>query len=155
MARGYIVAFDSATPILYDGGDRPFSVTSMSSVARAVVGVLQRFDSIRNRVVYIHDLVITQKQVLAIAQKLVPERKWDPVTVSTADLEAKSWEDVKKGEVFQKSALGFLARAVFGEGYGGEFGRVDNEELGLGFGSEDELEELVKKALEGSAVPSS
>jgi hypothetical protein len=68
MAQGLILAFDSETPPLYDGGDRPFSVSNLASVGQAVVGVLRHFDETRNRVLYVPDLVITQNKVLSIPE---------------------------------------------------------------------------------------
>jgi hypothetical protein len=64
---------------------------------------------------------------------LAPERKWNPVVANTADLEAKLQDNYAKGAINLHSSLGFLIRAAFGEGYGGEFQHVDNELIGTGF----------------------
>lgn len=155
MAQGFIFAFDSITPPLYDGGDRPFSVSNLASVGQAVVGVLRHFDETCNRVVYVHDLVITQNKILSIARKLASERKWNPVVMKTADMEAESRDNYAKGVISLHSSLGFLYRAAFGEGYGGEFQHVDNELIGTGFKTDTDLEELVKAALDHTLVPGS
>lgn len=152
LAKGLIVALDSETPTLYDGGDRPFSVSNLASVGQAVIGVLSHFEETRNRAIYVHDLVITQNQVLSIAQKLAPERKWNPVIVNSVDLEAKSRDAFSNGVINMHSSMGFLVRAVFGEGYGGRFYHVDNELIGTKFKTETELEGLVKAALDRTLV---
>ncbi|KAF2871443.1 putative oxidoreductase CipA-like protein [Massariosphaeria phaeospora] len=155
MAKGFVIAFDSETPSLYDGGDRPLSVSNLASVGQAVVGVLRNPRETRNRVMYVHDLVITQNKVLAMARKLAPARTWNPVVVDTADLEARSRDAYAKGVVTIHSSLGLLIRAAFGEGYGGEFQRVDNELLGVGFKTDVDLEAMVKDAMDHTLVPGS
>jgi hypothetical protein len=150
MAQGFILAFDSENPPLFDGGDRPFSVSNVASVGKAVVGTLQHFSKTANRVIYVHDLVITQNQVLAIARKLAPERMWKPVVVKTEELEAQSRENYAKGNITLHSSLGFLIRAAFGEGYGGEF-----QHVGVGFQTEADLEKMVDAALHHALVPGS
>ncbi|KAE8379007.1 hypothetical protein BDV26DRAFT_260416 [Aspergillus bertholletiae] len=146
LAAGFFFDFRSDTPAFYDGGDRPFSTTTLATIGKAVVAVLKHFDETKNRPVYLHDLVTTQRQIYAIVQKLAPERKWSPVDVSTAELEVKGrqgWTGVPD----LQSVVGLLCRAVFAEGYGGEFKDVDNELLGLGFKTEAELEAVVKTVL--------
>ncbi|KAJ5101271.1 hypothetical protein NUU61_003493 [Penicillium alfredii] len=152
LAFGFHVNFKSENPVFYDGGDRPFSSTTLATIGKSVVSVLTHLQETKNKAIFVHDLVTTQQQVLSIARKIAPARKWEPVTVSTADLEAQSQEQYSKGIISLESSLGFLTRAVFAEGYGGRFKHVDNELLGIGFKTEADLEELVKATLTGSAA---
>lgn len=154
LALGFHLQFDSETPPFYDGGDRPFSTTTLATIGQAVVEVLRHFDETRNRVVFVHDAVVTQRKILSIAQKIAPDRKWNPVTVSTTDMEAKSRDSYVEGVFDLNSSLGFLCRALFGEGYGGEFQNVDNELLGMGFKTDADLEELVRAAMHQKSVVS-
>lgn len=147
MKRNFIVDFASDTPAFFDGGDRPFSATTLATVGQAVVGVLRNPDETRNRVVFVHDMIITQRKILKVAQTVAPQRKWDPVTVKTTDLEAASQKNYDNGEFDMKSSMGFLMRAVFGEGYGGEFKNVDNELLGITGKTDNDLKALVQEAL--------
>ncbi|KFY64888.1 hypothetical protein V496_02963 [Pseudogymnoascus sp. VKM F-4515 (FW-2607)] len=147
LAKGFFVDFKAETTPFYDGGDRPFSTTTLATIALAVVGVLQHPDETRNRAVFVHDRVTTQREILGIAEKLKPERKWATVDVSTADMEAASQEKFAEGKVDLGALMGFLIRAVFAEGYGGEFEEVDNELLGIPLKTDAELEELVGAAL--------
>lgn len=151
LAYGFLLRFDSESPPFYDGGDRPFSTTTLASVGQAVVGVLRHVDETRNRVVYVHDLVTTQRKILSIAQRIAPDRKWNPVDMSTNDTAATSREKYAQGMTDMESSMGFLCRAIFGEGYGGEFQNVDNELLGIGFKTDADLEELVRAVLSRSA----
>ncbi|UNI18601.1 hypothetical protein JDV02_004858 [Purpureocillium takamizusanense] len=147
MRRNLIFDFASEKPAFYDGGDRPFSATTLASVGRAVVGVLRHVDETRNRVIFVHDMVVTQRKILAVARAIAPHRRWDPVTVKTTDSEAASRKKYDNGEFDMMSSMGFLMRAVFGEGYGGEFKHVDNELLGVAGKTDAELEGLVRDAL--------
>ncbi|KAF7624917.1 putative oxidoreductase CipA-like protein [Aspergillus flavus] len=147
LNAGFFFDWRSEAPTFYDGGDRPFSTTTLATIGQAVVGVLLHFDETKNRPVYIHDLVTSQRQIYTIVQKLAPQRKWNPVDVSTAELEVKAREEWAKGNTDLRSIVGLLCRAVFAEGYGGEFKNVDNELLGLGFKTEADLEEVVKTIL--------
>lgn len=144
---GFFVDFKAETTPYYDGGDRPFSTTTLATIGKAVVGVLQHLDETRNRVVCVHDLVTTQREILAIAEKLALGRTWTPVDVSTADMEIAAQGKYEKGMVDLGASMGFLIRAVFGDGYGGEFEEVDNHLLGILLKTDAELEELVGAAL--------
>ncbi|KAJ6438252.1 oxidoreductase CipA-like [Purpureocillium lavendulum] len=150
LNRNFIVNFASDTPSFYDGGDRPFSTTTLATIGQAVIGVLRHFEETKNRVVFVRDLVTTQRKVLTIAQRLAPERKWTPVTVNTADLAAASEEKYANGDFSLEASIGFLMRAIFAEGYGSVFDKVDNELLGIAGKTDADLEDLVRTALAGA-----
>ena len=126
---------------MYDGGERRFSTTRLETVGKAVVEVLKHPDETSNRDVYVHDAVVTQKQLAQLAGK-----KWEAPNVDTAVLEKESYAELGKEQPdFTSAMYGFLKRAVWGEGYGGEFTEVDNELLGIKMMSEKELEDVVKE----------
>ncbi|KAL3457254.1 hypothetical protein BJX64DRAFT_20737 [Aspergillus heterothallicus] len=148
LAMGFQVDLKSENPVLYDGGDRPFSTTTLATVAQAVVGALDHLKETKNRAVYVHDMVTTQRHLLSLARKIAPERRWEPVNVSTDDMERKARENLAQGKVDFVSQVGFYTRSVFAEGYGGEFVRVDNELLGLGYKSDTDLEIILTGILQ-------
>ena len=133
---------------LYDGGDVPFSATLLSAVGQAIVGVLHKPEQTKNRIPRVQSASVTQKKLLAMAQKLRPEREFKTEIVSTEDIERQSWESVKSGQGDIGAAMfGFLFRAVFGKGYGGQLRDLDNELLGVHALSEKEAEEIVARYL--------
>ncbi|KAL3449878.1 hypothetical protein BJX65DRAFT_32731 [Aspergillus insuetus] len=148
LAVGFQVDLKSEHPAFYDGGDRPFSTTTLATVAQAVLGVLGHLEETKNRAVYVHDVVTTQRHLLSLARKIAPERRWEPVSVSTEDMERKARENLAQGKVDLVSLIGFYSRSVFAEGHGGEFARVDNEMLGLGYKSDADLEIILKGVLQ-------
>jgi hypothetical protein len=126
---------------MYDGGDGAFSTTRLGTIGKAVVGVLQHPAETRNAYVYVHEAVMTQKQLARFAGK----DPWEAEDVSTAVLESEAYAELGKkkeeGERdFGKAMLGFIKRAVWGEGYGGVFAKVDNALLGIEMMSEQELQ---------------
>jgi hypothetical protein len=55
-------------------------------VGLGTVGILSHYEETKNRSVRFHDIAVTQNQLLAIAKKAAPEKKWAPVPTSTADM---------------------------------------------------------------------
>lgn len=147
LAFGFFLNMKGGETPLYDGGDRPFSTTTLSTVGKAVVEVLCHFEDTKNRVVFVQDLVTTQKEILKIAQGVKPERTWIPKGVSTAEMEARAHKNYANGLFDLVSSVGFFCRSVFAEGYGGEFQEVDNELLGIQQKTSIDLEALIREAL--------
>jgi len=144
---GFLLNTKEGKPQLYNGGDREFSTTTLSNVGHAVVGVLTHYEETKNRPIYIQDRVISQNRLLEIAKKVAPEKKWEPVTVSTADIKKNSDEKLAKGEITQEVMYGYIFVSVFDEAYGGRFERLDNDLLGVPQGTDAEIEAVFKKLL--------
>ncbi|KAJ5429461.1 hypothetical protein N7491_006477 [Penicillium cf. griseofulvum] len=119
LAYGFFFSLDGGSTPFYDGGDHPFSTTTLATIGRAVVEVLRHSENTRNRAVFVHDLITTQRKMLAIAQKVMPDRTWNPSDVSTADMENMARDNYAKGMNDMAALMGFFCRSVFGEGYGG------------------------------------
>ncbi|KAL7272793.1 hypothetical protein RUND412_004380 [Rhizina undulata] len=138
------LGFNKATKTarIYDGGDRHFSTSKLADVGRAVAGILAHPAETRNRLVYVHSTAVTQNQLLAIYEKQTGE-KWTVVNVRTEDVEKQAYEKIGRKDF--SGFVDLIHRAIFGEGYGGDFrGKVDNELLGIKEISDVEVEELVK-----------
>ncbi|KAL4781121.1 hypothetical protein BJX76DRAFT_24699 [Aspergillus varians] len=143
LALGFQVDLRSEHPPFFDGGDRPFSTTTLATVAAAVVAVFDHLDETKNRALYVHDVVTTQRHLLTLARQIAPKRRWEPVQVSTEDMERVAREKHAKGQDGLEGSMGFFCRSVFAEGYGGEFQQVDNALLGLGCKTDADLEILL------------
>ena len=131
---------------LFDGGDVSFATTPLPMVAKGTVAVLHKAAETENRAVRIQGTAITQKKLFGIAQRVVGKDGWTITEADTADRERQSYENLKNdpGNVFGW-VIGFLQRAVWGEGYGGDFSKDnDNELLGLKELSEEEVEDIVR-----------
>jgi uncharacterized protein YbjT (DUF2867 family) len=140
----FLADLSSSEPVLYDGGDRKISMTTLSGVGKAVVGVLKNLDATKNKTVFVREADLSQKDLLQLAGKKTAKSQ----SVATTDLEKEAFAELQKPEpnvpVF---VFGFLKRAIFGEGFGSLFPAEDlsNELLGVGKLSDEELKALVSK----------
>lgn len=139
-------------PKFFDGGKNVFSATTLDSVGQAVVGVLSHPEETKNRFVYVKDIDISQAQLLEIAKKIDPEKKWEePILINTADIEKSSYDSLANGEVTPSVMMAFLMRPIFGPPeYGSRFTKTDNELLGLKGKTEADVEALLKPLILGS-----
>ncbi|KAL5046557.1 hypothetical protein BDW71DRAFT_207350 [Aspergillus fruticulosus] len=129
---------------LFDGGSHPFSTSRLETVARAVVASLYNPDETRNRVVRVHDAVLTQRKLLGIAKMWTSGFEWKNVDVDAQAEVDGLLVQLEKG--FNPAlAPGLFAAALMSGRYGGEYKKVDNELLGLGFMSEKEIEQFGSK----------
>ncbi|KAH1497219.1 hypothetical protein KXV74_005078 [Aspergillus fumigatus] len=102
------------------GGEHPFSTTSVASMGKAVAGALRNADATKNRVLYVHDMVLAQRK---------------------AEL-ADMVHQIGEKRIEMSLILGLLKAAVFSGKYPSEYKTVDNELLGLGIMGEEELEAM-------------
>ncbi|OAL27572.1 hypothetical protein AYO22_03476 [Fonsecaea multimorphosa] len=153
IKAGLLIDLRGHKVTLYDGGDRPVSATRLSTVGKAVVGVLNHYDETANRAIYVQDIAISQKRLLEIAQKLTPEETWTVETADTAQMEAEAREQLSKGSSDPRIWYAFVKRAGFGDGYGSHFQELDNDLLGIPEMTEGEIESLMA-SLMGQDDPS-
>ena len=127
----------------YDGGETPFSATTLSTIGKAVAASLKEADETKNRAVFVQDAIVTQKQLGAMSEKATGQ-KWEAQDHSTAQIEKDAYAELGKEKPDYRSAmLGFIINAIFRKGYGSEFEHTDNELLGIKMMNEKELEAVV------------
>lgn len=147
LERDFLLRISDAKPVILDGGDLPFSATTLGSVADAVVGILTHPEETKNRSVRIHDIVISQNQLLALAKKVAPNKSWEVVPAKLDDLIAEADARLARGNFDMETFAPYLSRATLDPGYGGKFDTTDNELLGVKGVSEDEVTQILKKIL--------
>ncbi|SPO06191.1 related to 2`-hydroxyisoflavone reductase [Cephalotrichum gorgonifer] len=142
---GFIINAKTHVTTLPDGGNRRFSVTRLSTIGKALVGVLANLDETKNKSVYVHDAAITKNELIAIFKK-IDSQEWATTITDTAEIEADAYAELaKENPDIQSAMVGFIARAIYGEGYGGDFTeRLWNELLGLPVLTAVEVEEVVR-----------
>ena len=133
------------THTIYDGGDQPFSTTTVADVAKAVVGVLKRPDEYKNRAVFVNSAIVTQNQLLAAAKKVGPKGAPFLTESKTSD---ESYNESSKAmqagaEISIPIVLGFLRKSVYDPTYGNKFSQDDSKSLGIHLMNEAEVEALV------------
>ncbi|KAK0610143.1 hypothetical protein B0T17DRAFT_545992 [Bombardia bombarda] len=138
-----------AKPVIINGGDLLFSATTLASVGAAVVGVLSHPEETKNRSVRVHDIVLTQNKLLAMAREVAPQKDWQIVHADLDAMVKVAGERLAQGIVDMESAGPFLAKATLDPEYGCVYGEseLDNELLGVKGVTEGEVKEMVKKYL--------
>ncbi|KAF2280588.1 isoflavone reductase family protein [Westerdykella ornata] len=58
---------------VYDGGETRFSACTLGFVAQAVLRVLEREEQTENRMLYVHSLSVTQREVVKAVEKVLGE----------------------------------------------------------------------------------
>lgn len=144
---GFLVNAKEHKAVVYDGGDIPVSLTTLPTIGKAVVGIINSLDSTKNRAVYYHDAALTQNQIIDIFKK-IDGKEWTIQQASTAEVEKGAYEALSKGENIHKAMVDFILRAIFSKEHEPNFtGRVDNEVLGLKEKSHEEIVGVLKALL--------
>jgi uncharacterized protein YbjT (DUF2867 family) len=128
LEMGIIVDLARHTAVLYNGGDVPFSATTLADVAKAVLGVINSQNETANRLVYIHSALVTQNQLMRYAHDK-DKKKWDVVVKDTETVKRDSFEKLEKGDIadVDNAMLGFCFTAMFDREYGCDFSsKLDN-----------------------------
>lgn len=150
LVDGFVMDPRSRVVKLYDGGKNLFSTTTLATVGRAVVAVVDNCHLTSNRAVYIQDIATTQAELVEMAQEATANdggKDWTIEAIDTAELEAESWSGFKQGLFTPKVFFGFAARAAFASGYGGHFQILDNELLGIRQMQREDLREFVHRVV--------
>jgi hypothetical protein len=147
LQKGFIMNLREYSVQLRDDPDRPFSTTSLRTVGKGVVGVLMHLEATKNRAVYIHDIAISQKRLLELAQALTPGKHWTVTKVDTAELVERLNQSSATNPPDPFLQHGYLKRAIWGEGHGGHFQMLDNDLLGITGITESGVSEILSGIL--------
>jgi len=148
LEKDFLLRLSSSAPTIVEGGDNPFSATTTTSIADAVVGILDHLKETANRTVFIRDIVTTQNQLLGLARKVAPSRVWSPEYVKLDDLTNAADARLAKGLYDTETFVPYLFRAVLDPAYGGNFPKTDNELLGVKEKTDEDIIEILKPLLE-------
>ncbi|KLU83710.1 hypothetical protein MAPG_02761 [Magnaporthiopsis poae ATCC 64411] len=142
LEEGFTADLENKTATLYNGGSTPLSYTRLPTIAQAVVAVLRRPAETANKIVRIHDGILTQKEFLDAIQEVT-----GPWTIDEDDvvaLQARADEAYAKGILNYWVINGWIMRASHSPGFGAGFVENENKLLGLKEHSTDEMKELVR-----------
>lgn len=155
IRAGIILDFRRKTISLYNGGDNAVSMTTTATSGCAVAGVLLRPSETKNRAIYVHDTVLSQKELLAYAKEITgSQTAWQEEVVDLVKLaEAGTKENSNKVELTAANANMTLFHAGamsggFAQGFGNRYSEADNGLLGIQRLSEDALKALLRELYE-------
>jgi hypothetical protein len=133
---------------LFDEGDNRISSTSLPNVGRAIVGILKNLEATKNKIVRTSEVILTQNELLRIAEGLRPDIRWEISKVQASAILKEGMDGVSAGDfskpVIMKIVLGTVAA---GETYGSAYDETDNELLGVKELTEEDLKKLVAEKL--------
>lgn len=139
IEKDFILSLSDSKPHIIDGGDFEFTTTTITNAAEAVVQILLKPEETKNRAIYLEDYRISQNQLLALAQKVAPNRPWEVTQVKSEDLIKVAEERLAKGLLGFETFVPFIFRAAFTKEGGGDFNVTDNALLGLKRATEDDI----------------
>ncbi|KAK4867601.1 hypothetical protein LT330_001111 [Penicillium expansum] len=153
MSMPFLTDLQTQTAPLYDNGEHTFSSTSVSSVAKAVAGALKNAAETKNRLVSVHDIVLTQNKVLNLAKKYSgPDLKWVENPVDAAAELGTILENTKQSDLDLFKTLALLKAALLGGKFEAEFKNLDNDLVGVRLLSDDEFEKIFATAFKPSQM---
>jgi uncharacterized protein YbjT (DUF2867 family) len=135
--------------VLYNGGDIPFSTTTLADVAKAILGVIKNQEQTANRLIYIHSALVTQNKLIQYAKEN-DGKAWQITTKNTEEIRQESLLELAKGTQESTNAAmdGFCICASWNSDYGCDFSsHLDNDLVGVKLMAEDEVRALVGSLL--------
>lgn len=133
----------SKTVTLIDGGTAVFTATTLPTIAKATLAILEQADETKNQYVFISSFHISQNDILDVVNKLDGE-KWTVKHTTSEDLIAQGNKRIAEGDMMGATDLvggGALGKQALGDSR--PWGLWD-EKLGL---QKDDLEKAVRDVL--------
>ncbi|KAJ0418835.1 hypothetical protein BJY00DRAFT_174000 [Aspergillus carlsbadensis] len=131
LRAGFPISPVRKTAALHDGGDRLYTTSTLATIGKAVVGVLNHPEETKNRVVRVGEASTTLKEVLALSQEIVGSDGWTVTEPDTTAAAEKALVQLKQGNVSHETIFPFIFKAIWGAENGGHFEKTDNELLGI------------------------
>ncbi|KAH6959498.1 hypothetical protein DER45DRAFT_644746 [Fusarium avenaceum] len=137
----FILDLETSSIQIFDNGEHPFSSTSLHSIGKAVAGALNAPEETKNRNLFIHDTVLTQAKVLAIAKKYSPPGvQWKDTRVDAQQEFEQSLESFAKDPINFNLIFPLLRATILSGKYRAAYPKVDNELVGVPLLTDEELE---------------
>ena len=114
-------------------------MTAVDSIGNAMAVALKKPEESKNRFLQVHNMAVTQNKILGFARELKPQKKWEVVHKSTAEMERVSWDAFNAGDRSPMTTKGFFVSCSFGDDTTGHFENVDNDLPGVDKFSDDKL----------------
>ena len=149
MSMPFLTDLQTQTAPVYDNGVHTFSSTSVSSVGKAVAGALKNAAATKNRLVSVHDIVLTQNKVLNLAKKYSgSDVKWIENPLDAAAELGTILENTKQSDLDLFKTLALLKAALLGGKFEAEFKTLDNDLVGVRLLSDGEFEKIFATAFQ-------
>lgn len=143
-----LLDFASRKAELFDEGDNRISATSLATSGQAIAAILKNPEATKNKVVRTSEVVVTQNQLLKIAQRQKPEDKWEISKISTSALFKEGLDEFNADNTNMYAVMKIIkGTALAGDTYGSAYDETDNKLLGVKELTEKDVEKLVAERL--------
>ncbi|QIW96313.1 hypothetical protein AMS68_001831 [Peltaster fructicola] len=128
-----IINCGSRTADVYDGGNLNFSVTRTTTVAEAVLRILQRPEQTKNKTLRVHEMILTQNELIQRAEALTTTLPPFSIrSIDTATYEAYAWRAHANPRAEPLEWLvPFINLSIWSQTQPGRFEHVDNALLDI------------------------
>lgn len=116
---------------VYDGGDTPFSITRSQTVAQAVVKILQKPDSTRNRILHIHETTTSQNELIKLLKTVTHRYEFAETHIDSQQYEASAWKAYQNGGNALDWIIPFINLSIWSREALCDFKSTDNDLLGI------------------------
>ncbi|KAL2280252.1 hypothetical protein FJTKL_12704 [Diaporthe vaccinii] len=141
VTHGSAFDWENKTAQLWGDGNSQISTTSLNGAARAVVGALKNREPTKNKNVFVHELVVTQSQLLSLAKKYSPQAEWTITKIDDPEAEFDRLLAVVKKQPETPNITALVkASLLSGKFQVPSYKAVDNDLVGLPLLSEKDLE---------------
>lgn len=147
---GSLLAAESRTIRVYDGGHHKFSTSTLGAIAKAVVQILATPEEFTNRAVRISEAAVTQRRLLEIARQITPGDEWTVVPLDTTQLVEDVQQELAQGKFSMRVFNAYAVQGAFAPGWGGFYESNDNKALGVSEMDDSGLERYLAKFFNGA-----
>lgn len=140
VKSGMAFDWEQKTAQLWGDGTSRISTTSLQGAARAIVGALKNPEPTKNKNLHVHELVVTQSQLLDLAKKSSPEAQWTITKVDDPAAEFDRLEVLVKEQPTMPNIIGLVKASLLCGKYQAYYQAVDNDLVGLPTLNEKDLE---------------
>lgn len=119
----------------------------MTGTGKAVVGALKKADQSKNRLLRVHEAVITQRKVLELAKKASPGSQRTETAIEPRETLQSALKNFEENPADFTQVFGLLKALMLSGDYTTEYTEVDNELVGLLMLTTTGLEEIALSLL--------
>ncbi|KAJ4288964.1 hypothetical protein N0V90_011306 [Kalmusia sp. IMI 367209] len=142
---GFAVDWANKSAEVWNGGITPMSTTSLAGTGKAIAGALKNPDATKNRIVYVHEFVVTQKHLLDLTRKYAPSEDWKLTTIDDPEAEFQKREKLANEKPGMDTIISLLRAQMLSGKFQGQFPRVDNDIVGLKLLSEVDFDAAIAR----------
>ncbi|WAO87061.1 NmrA domain-containing protein [Fusarium falciforme] len=128
-----------------NGGNTVVPNTTVASVATAVANVLSKPQETRNRICYICNRQMTQRELANLAKKALGDQGWEEEDLDMNQVFEKAMAQLQAGQVDWQVMGDIVRYSISTLGYVNRLEKTDNELLGVEEMSDEEVIALMKE----------